>query len=254
MSAAPPRAAMRAPRRAATASAGAVHLDDAAVGQQREAGVEVRVPRGTRPSGRRACRRRGPPVARARARRRAGTGGSAGRRRTRWPGRSAVRRGVRRRLAAQRGVAAASVSAWSRRSAGLVSTSQTRAASRKPGIAAAARSASRISVPRPGPSSASTKRSGRALVGPDLRHPGADELAEHLADLGGGHEVAGSAEGIARGVVAVLGVAERQRHVGFERERSLRRDALPYQRLEGGRRAASVGAARGPAAPKAPAG
>ena len=47
---------------------------------------------------------------------------------------------------------------------------------------------------------------GAALVGPDLGRPEADQLAEHLADLGGGDEVARRAERIAGGVVAVLGM------------------------------------------------
>ena len=117
------------------------------------------------------------------------------------------------------------------RSAGLVSTSQSSAASRKPGWRPAARRASRISVPRPGPSSARMKGPGPPLVGPGLREPEADELAEHLADLGGGGEVAGRPEGIAGGVVA----GEAGRHPGVEAEGGV---------FEAGRRSAAKGHAR----------
>ena len=44
---------------------------------------------------------------------------------------------------------------------------------------------------------------GRAGSAPRLDQPGADDLAEHLADLRRGGEIAGRAEGIARHVVAV---------------------------------------------------
>ena len=55
--------------------------------------------------------------------------------------------------------------------------------------------------------------------GPDRGHPGADELAEHLARLGRGGEIAAGAEGIAGEIVAEGGVAEAQGHVAVDADR-----------------------------------
>ena len=56
--------------------------------------------------------------------------------------------------------------------------------------ASAARRASAIKVPRPGPSSTSRVFLRTALVGPGLHQPQAEHLAEHLADLRRGDEIA----------------------------------------------------------------
>jgi hypothetical protein len=60
---------------------------------------------------------------------------------------------------------------------------------------------------------------GRALVEPGLREAEADQLAEHLADLGRGGEVAARAQRIAGGVVAVDGMGQAFRHVVGHGER-----------------------------------
>ena len=77
-----------------------------------------------------------------------------------------------------------------------------RGGSRSSGTTFAARSASAISVPRPGPSSATATRAGPAEIEPVLHQRQPDQLAEQLADLRRGDEVAASAEGIAARVVA----------------------------------------------------
>ena len=64
---------------------------------------------------------------------------------------------------------------------------------------------------------------GRAAHGvPDFHHPQADQLAEHLADLGRRGEIAGRAEGIAGGVV----VPQAQAHVALDRDRPVEGDDL----------------------------
>ena len=68
---------------------------------------------------------------------------------------------------------------------------------------------------------------GPPLVVPDLRQPQADELAEHLADLGRGGEVPRGAERVAGRVVAEARVPERQRHEGVEPQRALARRSAP---------------------------
>ena len=55
---------------------------------------------------------------------------------------------------------------------------------------------------------------------PRLDEPDGDKFAEHLADLGGGDEVALGAERLARRVVAVVGVEQADRHVVRDRDRS----------------------------------
>ena len=53
----------------------------------------------------------------------------------------------------------------------------------------------------------------RAHLPPDRGQPQSDQLAEHLADLGRGDEIAVAAERIAVDVVAVLGVGQAQPHI-----------------------------------------
>jgi len=60
---------------------------------------------------------------------------------------------------------------------------------------------------------------GGARHHPGLRQPEADELAEHLADLGRGDEVAGRAERVAGDVVAVARVSQAERHVVGDADR-----------------------------------
>ena len=57
------------------------------------------------------------------------------------------------------------------------------------------------------------ERAWLALVDPGLRQTQADHLAEHLADLGGGGEIARSAQWIARCVIAVLWVQKAGGHI-----------------------------------------
>ena len=60
----------------------------------------------------------------------------------------------------------------------------------------------------------------RAHLPPDRGGPQPDQLAEHLADLGRGDEVAVGAERVARHVVAVVGMGEAQRHELPDRHRA----------------------------------
>ena len=98
--------------------------------------------------------------------------------------------------------------------------SQTSSAARKSGTMRAARSASLISVPRPGPSSTRRTGIGRAHARPHLGRPKADQLAEHLRDFRRGGEIARRAERIAVHVVAEIGMGERQLHVVLDRDRT----------------------------------
>ena len=99
------------------------------------------------------------------------------------------------------------------------------------------RSMSFISVPRPGPISASVTGSGRPIACQALEHPHADQLAEHLADLRRGGEVACCAERLARRVIAVIGIEQANRHVVGDGQRAVRldqfRDLLPEPRQNG---------------------
>src|SRR5262249_12652795 len=63
---------------------------------------------------------------------------------------------------------------------------------------------------------------------------GAEELGEHLADLGRGGEVAGGAERIVGRIVAVLGMTEAELHVLRDRHRSGDLDAPANLSLERG--------------------
>ena len=100
-------------------------------------------------------------------------------------------------------LAFASVCSCSARNTGLISTRCTESAARNSGSACAARSASAISVPRPGPSSTRCTSRGRSHLLPHRRGPRADQLAEHLAHFRRGDEIAGRAERVARHVIAV---------------------------------------------------
>ena len=73
----------------------------------------------------------------------------------------------------------------------------------------------------------------RAHQPPGRGRPQADQLAEHLADLGRGDEVAVGAERIAGDVVAVLRMGEAQRHVLRDRHRAGGRDAAADFRSSG---------------------
>ena len=120
-------------------------------------------------------------------------------------------------------------------SRGLVSTMATSAPGASAGVEPPrVRSMSFISVPRPGPISASVTGSGRPIACQALEHPDADQLAEHLADLRRGDEVAGCAERLARRVVAVVGIEQADRHVVGDRQRAVRprsaRRSLPQPR------------------------
>ena len=84
---------------------------------------------------------------------------------------------------------------------------------RNAGRMRAVRRMSAISVPRPGPSSARTKGAGAPIRSQAATAQSADQLAEHLADLRRGDEVAAAAERLAAHVVAELGVAEAGGHV-----------------------------------------
>jgi hypothetical protein len=76
------------------------------------------------------------------------------------------------------------------------------------------------------------KRRGRTDHLPNRGSPQAEQLAEHLADLGGGDEVALAAERIARDIVAVLGMHQAQLHIAPHRHRSGRFDEPLDLRLQ----------------------
>ena len=123
------------------------------------------------------------------------TGGPAGRRRTRWRPAAAGPSGTSSKRSCQVGAKPRERGCCcSARRRALISTRCSSSAAWKPGTPRVARSASAISVPRPGPSSTSAHGGGRAHRQPALGQPGADQLAEHLADLRRGGEVAGGAE------------------------------------------------------------
>ncbi len=81
----------------------------------------------------------------------------------------------------------------------------------------------------------------RALIQPGLRQAQPDQLAEHLADLGRGGEIAGSAEGIAGGVIAVARDAAGIRPCSRQRSSARRRrSAAPAGRPARSRRPPGV--------------
>ena len=110
------------------------------------------------------------------------------------------------------------------RRVGLVSTKWTSTAWRRAGTTFEGAQRSAISVPRPGPSSISLIGSGAAQASPAIGAPQAQDLAEHLADLGRGGEVAGGPQRIARPVIAVAGMAEGERHVAAHADRPVLTD------------------------------
>ncbi len=120
---------------------------------------------------------------------------------------------------------------------------EARARRGSPARARVARNRSASSVPRPGPSS--TRRTGRGAPwsAQAWASHSADDLAEGLADLGRGDEVAGGAERVVAAVVAEGRVAERQLHEARDRERPLGLDQGGKHRLKIAQRSS---AARGP--------
>ena len=81
---------------------------------------------------------------------------------------------------------------------------------------------------------------GPAEVRPGPGEPEPHELAEHLADLGRGDEVAGGAERIVPGVVAERRMGQRERHEARGRDRAGAPDLLDHHRFK---------SAQGPRAP-----
>ena len=85
-------------------------------------------------------------------------------------------------------------------------------------------------------------RIGLAEIRPCAGEPQSDQLAERLADLGRGDEVAAGAERIVPRIVAERRMAERQRHEARGRDRAAPLDLLCDHRLKGAQ------GRRGPAA------
>ena len=79
-------------------------------------------------------------------------------------------------------------------------------------------------------------RIGLADALPQIGAPQPDQLAENLADLGGGDEIAGTAEGIAPRVIAAPRIMQRHCHERRDRERSLAPDAAGDRGGEAGHR------------------
>ena len=94
------------------------------------------------------------------------------------------------------------------------------------GTAWAARNASRIKVPRPGPSSTRRSGDGRPMPSHTIAAPKSDQLAENLADFGSGDEISAGADGGRPLPIAMLGMFETRPHVLVHRQRSMPRDAL----------------------------
>ena len=88
-----------------------------------------------------------------------------------------------------------------------------------------------------GPELDQPDRGGAAGVEPGLDQGEAQELAEELADLGGGDEVAGGPQGVAARVVAVLRVGQGERHVAADIDGALLPD---HAAEEGGQLAQRV--------------
>ena len=99
-------------------------------------------------------------------------------------------------------------------------------AARNLGTLRQARSASAISVPRPGPSSATIAVAGLAHRLPDGDGPQAEKLAEDLADLRRGDEIAFSSDRLARGVIAGARVGEAGLHIVVDADRPFAGDPL----------------------------
>ena len=113
------------------------------------------------------------------------------------------------------------------RSTGLVSTKWT--SPRKP-AARSTRSASRGKRPAARPELGIDRVRRRARALPAIGERGADQLAEHLADLRRGREIAARAERVAgRVIISVAGF-----HIGLDGDRPFGRDALAKRPLERG--------------------
>ena len=69
------------------------------------------------------------------------------------------------------------------------------------------------------------QRRRRPHLLPDDGAPQPDDLAEHLADLGRGNEIAAAADGRPASVVAMLGILQARLHVVGDADRSIARDA-----------------------------
>ena len=157
-----------------------------------------------------AVRRRSRPRARASRRRSSPPGAPAARRRTRWRGRSAGPSGTSSSVAMPQhrhvdcGQAPAAAAA---RSAGLISTRCTTIAARKSGTTCAARSASSIMVPRPGPSSTSRTFSGAPICCQAAAAHSPISSPNIWLTSGAVMKSPARAERIARDVVAVLRMA-----------------------------------------------
>ena len=95
-------------------------------------------------------------------------------------------------------------------------------------------------APRPELDEAEPCRRAHRL--PGMGRPEPDQLTEHLADFGRRGEVAPGPERIARHVIAVAGMAERQRHVAADADRPFQPDQLDDLGLERGHARASPGA------------
>ena len=87
------------------------------------------------------------------------------------------------------------------------------------------------------------RRTAGAL--PQVGEREADQLAEHLADLGRGDEIASCAERVMAGVIMVIGLGheaiERHRPVGGDRPGKSRADMRPVRRRLRSRRPAPLG-------------
>ena len=77
----------------------------------------------------------------------------------------------------------------------------------------------------PRPELGDDHRIGPADLFPDDGAPQPDQLAEDLADLGRGDEIAGAAERLSGRVIAEFRIVQRDRHVGRQGQRPLGADA-----------------------------
>ena len=112
-------------------------------------------------------------------------------------------------------------------SAGLVSTRWISSASAKPAMPSCG--AQKIGHERAAPGTELDQHDPAGLPHPvpGVGAPRADQLAEDLADLGRGDEIALPAQGVAPGVVAIFGIAVRRRHETGDGNRPATRDPLP---------------------------
>ena len=75
--------------------------------------------------------------------------------------------------------------------------------------------------------------------------PQSDQLAEHLADFGRGGEVARRAQGITRGVIAVIWIGQRGGHEAVDGDGAFAGDAPGERLVEGGHRLPDLAFVRG---------